>query len=336
MIDKVRRRMPWSKNSSPRIGNTSTQHESSDPSHSPNRPRFSSYGSEASSNTTPNRQRLPSSGDSSTMSIGSRKSQRVSSEEERLFKARRTVDSHLKKISNVTGQNYTLNRDTGMCYFPYQRFIVVIEVPADHPNSLYMYTCVCKLNQHNNDNEEQHQSHHHHQHQQHQQQTGGDNLMALMQVAMELNYMQHRTRGATLGMENSEVNLCLSTPLTGLTPAALKKLMDDFLQTTTQVNAQLERAKRIPHAPSSSSSTTMAVHSPARSSSVASSASPLTDSPGQLSYGSNNNNRGRSATVNDLADLPEDGEESRGSSSHNHQKAAASIPKPQMARRSSC
>lgn len=205
--------MPWSKGSSAKSDGQKDEDG--------NRQRLPSHASDTSASTAPgNRPRLPSTGDnsySSTMSIGSR-SKRISSAEERLVKARKTVDSYLRKISNVTGKQYSLNKDSGMCYFPYQRFIVVIEVPADHSDLLYMYSCVCKLNE-------------------------DDNIMAIMQVAMELNYMQHRTRGGTLGMENSEVNLCLSTPVVGLSPSGLKELIDQFLVTTTEVNSLLERAK---------------------------------------------------------------------------------------------
>jgi len=250
MIDKVRRRMPWSKSPSNKSNSDNGNATTNSHELSSNRPRFPSYASDTSSNTVNgNRPRLPSTGDnsySSTMSIGSSRTKRVSAEEERLTKSRRAVDSYLKKISNVTGKHYSLNRDTGMCYFPYQRFIVVIEIPADHPGSLYMYTCVCKLETEDQGSRPQ-------------------NLMAIMQVAMELNYMQHRTRGATLGMEQSEVNLCYSTPIASLSPAGLKQVMDDFLTTTTEVHAQLERAKL------SSSTTTSPVSSPDRSISTKSS-----------------------------------------------------------------
>ena len=227
MIEKVRRRMPWSSpkqrdaDETPFTSGGSSHRRRNSEDHNglltvSNRPRL------PSDTSTGNRPRLSSSGDNSynsTMSIGSR-SKRVSAEEEKLAKARRAIDGYLKKISHVSGKNYTFNKDTGMCYFPYHRFIVVIEVPADHPGSLYIYTCVCKIN------------------------APQDNLLQIMKVAMELNYMQHRTRGATLGMEASEVNLCLSVPLTGLSPAGLKQLMDDFLVTTVEVNTQLERAAK--------------------------------------------------------------------------------------------
>jgi hypothetical protein len=120
----------------------------------------------------------------------------------------------------------------GVCYFPYQKFVIVVEVPEDHLDACFIYTMVCQLE-------------------------GNDNRVdEVLKLAMELNYMQYGTRGATIGLEEDEVNLCFSTPIAGLsTFCDFKAAMEDFMQTAVETNLKLDNAKRTqtPNSPHSRS-----------------------------------------------------------------------------------
>jgi hypothetical protein len=147
--------------------------------------------------------------------------QQIRQQEERLSKYRKTINGYLKKVSSVTGKDKPLKLDkqTGMCFVPYRRFIIVLEVPSDCPDLLYVYTCVCRLEK-------------------------GDNRIQVMEKALQLNFMQHATRGSTLGVEGDEVNLCFSIPIAGLQTGDLRVVLLDFMQTALEANEQLVQAKR--------------------------------------------------------------------------------------------
>ena len=117
------------------------------------------------------------------------------------------------------GKDVSLNAD-GMSYFLFKKFVVVVEVPMDNNNIVFIYTMVCRL-------------------------VATDNQTAVLKRAMELNYMEFLTRGATLGLDGEEVNLCYSTPIPGLSFSDLKAAMDAFLLTASEVNEQLDAVKAI-------------------------------------------------------------------------------------------
>jgi hypothetical protein len=159
--------------------------------------------------------------DASSRSATSMK-QQARQHEERLSKNRKTINGYLKKVSSVlVGKDKVLklDKDTGMCHFPYRRFIIVLEVPSDRPGLFYIYTCVCRLEK-------------------------GDNRSKVMEKALQLNFMQHATRGSTLGVDGDEVDLCFSIPIAGLQSGDLKVVLDDFMQTALEANEQLVSAKR--------------------------------------------------------------------------------------------
>jgi hypothetical protein len=145
---------------------------------------------------------------------------RVTFDKDRLRKNRRVVTQYLKRMGNDVGKGLSLNAE-GVCYFPYnQKFIIVVEVPEDQLDVLFVYTMVCQLG-------------------------GNDNRVEVMKLAMELNYMQYGTRGATIGLQEDEVNLCISTPIASLrTYCDLKLVVDDFMQTAVETNLKLDNAKR--------------------------------------------------------------------------------------------
>jgi hypothetical protein len=69
---------------------------------------------------------------------------RVTLDEERMKKNRKTIDHHLKRMGSTVGKNLSLNAE-GVCYFPYQKFIIVVEIPEDNPDVCFIYTMVCRL-----------------------------------------------------------------------------------------------------------------------------------------------------------------------------------------------
>jgi len=145
---------------------------------------------------------------------------RVTLDEERMKKNRKTIDHHLKRMGSTVGKNLSLNAE-GVCYFPYQKFIIVVEIPEDNPDVCFIYTMVCRLAE-------------------------SDNVMGVIKLAMELNYMQFGTRGATLGLEGEEVNLCFSTPISALSSYCdLSKVLEDFMQTAVEMNRMLDTVRSI-------------------------------------------------------------------------------------------
>lgn len=144
---------------------------------------------------------------------------RVGSEDEVLKKNRRHIDNYLRRIGALKGKEVSLNAD-GICYFSYKCFVTVVEVPMDNNGMVYIYTMVCRVG-------------------------AADNMAAVLKKAMELNYMEYLTRGATLGLDGEEVNLCYSTPVMGLAFHDLKAAIEAFLLTATEVHEQLDAVKKI-------------------------------------------------------------------------------------------
>jgi len=144
---------------------------------------------------------------------------RKGSGDELLKRNRRIVDHYLRRVGALMRKEVALNSN-GLCYFSYKKFVIVVEVPPDNKSRLFIYTMVCKL-------------------------AAGDNHVAVMQRAMELNYMAQATRGATLGLDREEVNLCYSTPIQGLTFLDLKAAMEAFIVTACEVNKQLDAVKNL-------------------------------------------------------------------------------------------
>jgi Tir chaperone protein (CesT) family len=159
---------------------------------------------------------------------------RIGSEDELLKKNRRQIDHYLRRIGALMGKDVSLNSE-GMSFFSYKKFVVVVEVPADNNQNVYIYTMVCQV-------------------------LPADDRMAVLQRAMELNFMEYRTRGATLGVDGEEVNLCYSVPIAGLTLASLKTAMEDFLLTASEANELLDEAKKrtcLPEKPRQKSTSAM-------------------------------------------------------------------------------
>ena len=145
---------------------------------------------------------------------------RVGEDDERLRRNRRTIDNYLRRMGSVMGKELTLNAE-GVTYFSFRRFVIVIEVPEDNSGVCFFYTMVCRLE-------------------------AESNQMQVMKLAMELNYMQYGTRGATLGLNGDEVNLCFSIPIAGLHFCDFETVLEDFTTTAVEMNGILDAAKTAP------------------------------------------------------------------------------------------
>lgn len=119
------------------------------------------------------------------------------------------------------GKHLSLNAE-GMCYFSYGKFIICVEVPQDQGGIIFIYTMVCRVEP-------------------------KDNTPAVMKTAMELNYMQMGTRGACLGLQGDEVNLCFSAPICGIGRDDFVDCLTDFMHTAVDMHEQLESSKRRNH-----------------------------------------------------------------------------------------
>lgn len=140
--------------------------------------------------------------------------------EERGTKNRSVINGYLRSIGSSLGKDLVLS-EAGYCYFQFKKFIIVVEVPPENGGFVYFYTMVCRLG-------------------------SKDNRAAVMQEAMLMNYMQQRTRGATLGLENNEVNLCFSVPVCSITREEFGFCLDDFMHTAEEMNDILDLRKKNP------------------------------------------------------------------------------------------
>lgn len=133
--------------------------------------------------------------------------------DDRTRKNRRLINCHLKQV----GKELCLGNE-GICYFQYKKFITVVEVPDDQSGCFFIYTMVSQLGPR-------------------------DNREAVLQAAMRMNYMQQGTRGACLGLEEDEINLCYSAPVNGTARDDFIKCLEDFLTTADEMNKSFEVIK---------------------------------------------------------------------------------------------
>lgn len=138
--------------------------------------------------------------------------------DDKLIKNRKIVDSHLRRLGRLVAKDLSLSTE-GICYFPYKKFIIVVEVPEDNGGVVFFYTMCCRL-------------------------CNGDDRGAVLLEAMKHNFMQCGTRGGSLGVDGDEVNLCFTAPIRNLTTDDFMKSLEDFLQTASELNECLEDAKQ--------------------------------------------------------------------------------------------
>ena len=139
-------------------------------------------------------------------------------DDERWKKNKKLIDHHVRRLATLVGKDLSVNPE-GLVFFPFKKFIVVLEVPADNPNKCFIYTMVCRLGRMDNESE-------------------------VLKAAMRMNYMHSGTRGATLGLEGEEVNLCYSCNIPGLSADDLHSAVHHFLLTAVEVNEKLDCVKK--------------------------------------------------------------------------------------------
>lgn len=135
-------------------------------------------------------------------------------------KNRKLINSLLRRMSDIVGKDASLD-PSGMCHFQFRRFVVSLDVPVadDQSGCFRLYTLVLRIEK-------------------------GDNRYALMKKCMELNYNGVHTRGACLGMEGDEISLFRESTVAGLTRDRLARCLEEFMQTTLEVNHELEALRR--------------------------------------------------------------------------------------------
>ena len=142
---------------------------------------------------------------------------RVGADDEQLRRNRRTVNHYVRRIGAMMGREVELN-EQGMAFFSFQeKFVVVFEVPEDNHNYLYLYTKVCQADQ---------------------------NATAIVKRAMEFNYMQQGTAGATLGLDGEEINFCFSCKIGQLVFEHLRSDLEKFLKAAIEIHKELESVKQ--------------------------------------------------------------------------------------------
>lgn len=140
----------------------------------------------------------------------------MGADDEQLRRNRRTVNHYVRRIGALMGSEVELN-EQGMAFFSFQeKFVVVFEVPEDNHNYLYLYTKVCQADQ---------------------------NATAIVKRAMEFNYMQQGTAGATLGLDGEEINFCFSCKIGQLVFAHLRSDLEKFLKAAIEIHKELEVVK---------------------------------------------------------------------------------------------
>jgi len=143
--------------------------------------------------------------------------------DDKTAKNRRIINSHLRRIGQSSGRDLSLGTE-GICYFQYKKFIIVVEVPDDDSGCFFVYTMVCELGPEDSSSRSR-----------------------VLQAAMQMNYMQQGTRGACLGLEEKEINLCYSAPACSMSHQEFIRCLDDFMVTAVEMNQMLDQVKERHH-----------------------------------------------------------------------------------------
>lgn len=192
-----------------------------------NREIDSSKGSVHISNNNTNKPKMRAGSPTSTSSgihTGKITVMRVGKEDELLKKHRKIIDNYLRRLGALMGKEISMNITDGIGYFSYGKFIVLIEVPTDHYNDVFIYTMVCRF-----------------------EKPSTDNVALVLQRSMRLNYLGAGTRGSTLGWDGrDEINMSYTTSIPSLSFLAFQTAVEAFLVTAVEVNEKLDLAKHTP------------------------------------------------------------------------------------------
>ena len=160
-------------------------------------------------------------------------------------KNRKIVSQHLKKIGKAARRELSLDED-GVCVFSFKKFVVVVEVPEDRSNIVLFYAKVCHLSPGDNREEVQHFLNIYNHRQQGSSTELGDNSSTSEGTCPSLDPTGSRLH---LGMNEEEVNLCLSVPIKGLSFQDTADNLEQFVKTAVAANRKLGKIKSIPGTP---------------------------------------------------------------------------------------
>jgi hypothetical protein len=142
------------------------------------------------------------------------------SENTQLAKNRKVINKYLRRIGKTSDQTLSLDSH-GFCCLPFKKFLIIIEVPEDDGAKWFLYAKVFDLK------------------------VISDAKAKLNQrkEAVQLSGTQLGTKGATLGLDGNEVNLCFSMNVAGLKYNKITDCIEDFMQTAVEINARLQNVR---------------------------------------------------------------------------------------------
>ena len=161
-------------------------------------------------------------------------------------KNRKFVSQHLKKIGKAAHRELSLDED-GVCVFSFKKFVVVVEVPEDRSSIVLFYAKVSHLSPGDNKEEVQKFLNIFNQRQQGSSTELGENSSTSEGTCPSLDPTGSRMH---LGMNEDEVNLCLSVPIRGLSFQDTADHLEQFVKTAVTANRKLGKIKSIPGSPS--------------------------------------------------------------------------------------
>ena len=150
------------------------------------------------------------------------------SEDTQLLRNRRLINKYLRRIGKSSDQILSLDSH-GLCCLPFKKFILIIEVPEDDGAKWFFYAKVFDLQTSGSSSDNNADANTTRLHQKRKRAA----------VQWSKSGTSLGTKGATLGLDGNEVNLCFSMPVMGLQYKHMKDCMEDFIQTAVEINARL-------------------------------------------------------------------------------------------------
>jgi hypothetical protein len=136
-----------------------------------------------------------------------------------LLRNRKLINKYLRRIGKNSDQTLSLDSH-GLCCLPFKKFLLIIEVPEDDGAMWFFYAKVFDLKINYN-----------------------AKTRLQRQTAEQLSVTALGTKGATLGLDGNEVNLCFSMPVLGLKYTHMTDCIEDFIQTAVEVNTRLQNIR---------------------------------------------------------------------------------------------
>ena len=128
-------------------------------------------------------------------------------------KNRKVIDRYLRRMGKNANQDLSLD-SRGVCYIPFRKFLVIVDVPDDDGGQCSIYTKVFDMRR-------------------------VQNKARINTILNELNSLQLPTGGATLSLDEDEVYLFHSAPIEGLKFKDMVETVEAFLRMAVDINANL-------------------------------------------------------------------------------------------------